>query len=77
VLELCRQLDLPCREENITPSRLSGSDGVFVSLSSYGIIQAISLDSHPLRVHPMTSMLHRAYADLLQRETAAAGRTSV
>jgi hypothetical protein len=50
---------------------------VFVSLSSYGIIQAISLDSHPLRVHPMTSMLHRAYADLLQRETAAAGRTSV
>jgi hypothetical protein len=25
----------------------------------------------------MTSMLHRAYADLLQRETAAAGRTSV
>jgi branched-chain amino acid aminotransferase len=77
VLELCRQLDLPCREENITPSGLSGSDGVFVSLSSYGIIQAISLDSHPLRVHPMTSMLHRAYADLLQRETAAAGRTSV
>jgi aminodeoxychorismate lyase len=77
VLELCRELDVPCREENITVAGLSNSEGVFVSLSSYGIVQAISLDSHPLPIHPLTATLHSAYAELLHRETTAPGHMSV
>ncbi len=77
VLELCRKLKVTCREENIDIGGLLRSEGVFLSLSSYGIVQAISLDSRALPLNPLTSTLHRAYGDLVQRETSKQGCSSV
>ncbi len=72
VLELCRTLDLEVRELNITGSRLLDVDGVFLSLSSTGIVEGASLDGQPLRQSSLTRQIHRAYFELLRRETRAA-----
>lgn len=69
VLELCRDLGLAHREYNITGSRLLDAEGIFLSLSSAGIVEAISLDGRSLRQSPLTRRLHAAFAELLRRET--------
>jgi branched-chain amino acid aminotransferase len=70
--ELCQKLGLEYQEQNLTPSGLVDTDGAFVSLSSYGIVEGVSLDGHRLAQSHVTSMLHRAYVDLVSRETTAA-----
>ena len=71
VLELCQSISLPALEHNITANRLLDSDGVFLSLSSFGIIQATFLDGQSLHQSPLTYQLHSAYLELVRRETAS------
>jgi branched-chain amino acid aminotransferase len=74
VLEVCRALGFEAHERNITCSQLVEAEGVFLSLSSAGIVEASSLDGHPLRQSPMTARIHRAYFELLDRETGDGAR---
>lgn len=69
VLEVCRTLGLSVQERNITASRLAHADGIFLSLSSAGVVQAVSLDGAPLKRSPLTLRLHAAYGELVLRET--------
>jgi branched-chain amino acid aminotransferase len=73
VLELCRDLGLSVREKNTSASDLTKVDGVFLSLSSMGIVEAVSLDGNPLRQSYLTSRIGSAYLDLVRRETAGLG----
>jgi branched-subunit amino acid aminotransferase/4-amino-4-deoxychorismate lyase len=73
LMELCRQLGLEFRETTTDHKGLLRADGVFLSLSSHGIVQATSLDGVSLSIHPLTSKLHEAYADLVERESAERG----
>ena len=70
-LELCQKLGLKSREATISCDKLREAEGVFLSLSSFGIVQGASLDGRPLRSSPLTGLLHREYLDLVERETAA------
>ncbi len=69
VHELGSPLGLPIREANTTADELSQADGVFLSVSSVGIAEGLSLDGCPLRQSPIVCRLSAAYADLLDRET--------
>jgi aminodeoxychorismate lyase len=69
VIELCPSLRVPCQEKCIKPSRLRKADGVFLTLSTFGIVGAISLDGIPLQCSPMIEKLHLAYREVLERET--------
>ena len=71
VLELGRDLNLQAHERNIDAGRLMCAEGVFLSLSSFGIVQGTSLDAQPLRQSPLTQRIHAAYIELVGRETAA------
>lgn len=71
VLELCKNLRLEVNECNITGDQLLDMKGVFLSLSSLGIIEAASLDGQPLLQSPLTRQVHQAYQELLHRETRA------
>jgi aminodeoxychorismate lyase len=71
IIELCRGLSLQTSERNISGSGLLNSDGVFLSLSTIGIAQGVSLDGKPLRQSPLTQRLYRAYLDLVRNETRA------
>jgi aminodeoxychorismate lyase len=70
VCELCATLGLTLCERNIRPDQLKLSDGVFLTLSSLGIVEAQSLDGHQLKLSPLTAKLHAAYGELFRRETA-------
>jgi aminodeoxychorismate lyase len=70
VLELCRSLGIEAREGRATPEELLRRQGVFLSLSSWGVVEALSLDGHPLVQSPLTGRLRAAYVDLLNAETA-------
>jgi aminodeoxychorismate lyase len=70
VCELCAGFSLTVCERNIRPDQLKLSDGVFLTLSSFGIVEAQSLDGHELKVSPLTAKLRAAYGDLFRRETA-------
>ena len=73
LLELCQKLGLEFREAATNHKGLLRADGVFLSLSSHGIVQAISLDGRSLPTHPLTSKLHDAYANLVELESAEPG----
>lgn len=68
IVELCGQLNLPVRETNILPAQLLAADGFFVSLSTLGVVEAVSLDGQRLNVSPLVEKLRGAYATLLREE---------
>jgi branched-subunit amino acid aminotransferase/4-amino-4-deoxychorismate lyase len=70
VVEICRTLALKVREKNITADELKRVDGVFVSLSSFGIVEAESLDGELCNQSPLCGGISRQYLELLRRESA-------
>jgi aminodeoxychorismate lyase len=69
VFELGRKLGLKVREGTIEPAALRLADGVFLSVSSVGLAEAVSLDGVSLNQSPWVERLHRAYTSLLHNET--------
>ena len=69
VIEICRKQKIAVREKNITPKELMRMDGVFLSLSSFGIVEATVLDGEKLNRSPLVGRLAAAYDELLARES--------
>ena len=69
VFEICKVFGIPCREANISAEALRSVHGVFLSLSSFGIAECVSLDGHALRQSPLVKKIRVAYEELLRRET--------
>ncbi len=62
VLELCRELKLPSRETGITPAALRRTEGAFLSLSSWGILEITAIDGGAVAQSALTRELQSAYA---------------
>jgi aminodeoxychorismate lyase len=69
VFELCQNLGLPCREVNAGADQLLQSEGVFLALSSLGIVIAAELNQQALTQSPLAGRISAAYTDLLLSET--------
>ena len=69
VLELSQSLGLTSRETNLYPRQLCKADGVFLTLSSMGIVEATAHDGQPLKQSPLTHRLRLAYLELIRNET--------
>jgi branched-chain amino acid aminotransferase len=67
VRELCPGLGLEFCEREIQPSELARQDGVFLSLSSVGIAEALAVDGQSTNRSPHTVRLSRAYWELVRR----------
>lgn len=67
-LELCAQLGLPYAERQVTPDGLRRAAGVFLTLSSLGVVGASQLDGASLNQSPLVTQLRHAYDELLARE---------
>ncbi|MFO1488631.1 MAG: aminotransferase class IV [Verrucomicrobiota bacterium] len=74
VFELGPSLGFKVREENTSAERLIKSDGVFLSLSSWGIAAAKSLDGFSLRSSALTEKIHRAYWELVIAGTSQSAK---
>ena len=69
VLELSRSKGLNVREDNVTPEELRQRQGVFLSVSSWGVVEAESLDGCALGHSPRIEQIRQAYWDLVRSET--------
>jgi aminodeoxychorismate lyase len=76
VFEICKDFELPVGESEVALEKLRGADGVFLSLSSSGIVEAISLDGVPLPRSHLTEKIRAAYNELLQRESRQEAETA-
>ena len=70
VLELCASLRVPHMERMIRPEELTKMDGVFLSLTSRGVVEASALEGKPLNRSPLTTRLQDEFEALLARECA-------
>lgn len=68
VFEICGMLKLKTIEANIGIARLKLADGIFVSLSSVGIMEAASLDGHILKSCPWIEQIQDKYRELAMSE---------
>ncbi len=71
VLEICSELGLAARDQLITPALLPGRDGVFLSMSSLGIVEVATVDGKSLKLSPMIEKIGNAYRGLMKAECAA------
>jgi branched-subunit amino acid aminotransferase/4-amino-4-deoxychorismate lyase len=69
-IEICRSLGVKCRESGVASEKLKRSEGIFLSLSSWGVVAAKSLDGEELEQSPLIGQLRLAYWDLVRSETA-------
>jgi len=72
VLELCQTLRVFVREVTPRPEAILRADGVFLSLSSWGILAASALDGHVLPEVNLIQKLRHSYARVLESETSTA-----
>ena len=70
VLEICQQLDMPVQEVNVRPEDLCGVDAVFLSLSSYGIVELSGIGEAAVGRSPIVTKLFQTYSELLRSECA-------
>jgi branched-subunit amino acid aminotransferase/4-amino-4-deoxychorismate lyase len=74
VMEIASRLKIPVREKNIRLKELLQSDGVFLSLSSFGVVEAKSIDGNVLTKSPVTTQIARRYGQLLVDSSACNAR---
>ena len=67
VLGICAQLKIPAGQKNIRPKNFLRADGVFLSLSSFGIVEAELLDGSRLKRSPLVAEIAKAYVGELLR----------
>ncbi len=70
ILEICGGLDVPTCEAAVTPEVLKRADGVFLSLSSWGVARGLSLDGAALPQSPLVAKIYRNYWERVRAETA-------
>lgn len=73
VLELGRQLGLAVHETEAMRERLDTAHGMFLTVSTRGVIEVAALDGHPIPAHPTTARLHAAYVDQATTAPTIAG----
>ena len=67
VFELCQNLGIKTIEANIRAEQLKRVDGIFLSLSSLGIVEGASVDGAACNHSPLVKQIRSAYQELTER----------
>jgi branched-subunit amino acid aminotransferase/4-amino-4-deoxychorismate lyase len=70
VFELCERLRLTAGEQLARAETLIDADGVFLSLTSRGVVPVSSIDGRALRISPHVARISLACRETVQRECA-------
>ena len=65
VLEICNRLGFQNREANISVKQLKRADGIFISLSSFGVVEVLSLDNTIVKVSSMCGQVQQSYSKFI------------
>jgi len=71
LFEIAESMARKIHERNVTPEALREADGVFISLSSLGVVEISHIDEVELRRSEIIAQLRKAYEYLVQTETSA------
>jgi branched-subunit amino acid aminotransferase/4-amino-4-deoxychorismate lyase len=69
VFEMGKDLGVPICEGRIVAGDLGGCEGAFVTVSTLGVVEVVSVDGVELRRSKMTERLREGYRELVERET--------
>jgi branched-chain amino acid aminotransferase len=72
VFEICSQSNISCIERTVTPEELFQSQGVFLTLSTFGIVEVITLENHTLSRSPLIEKLFQKVSLVMASETEPA-----
>jgi branched-chain amino acid aminotransferase len=75
VFEIASQLKILVRGKNIRLKDLARTDGIFLSLTSLGIVEAKKLDGKVLNHSPLTAQIARAYNEILLNSSTCNARS--
>jgi aminodeoxychorismate lyase len=67
VLEICGKIGLPTRETSVTPAQLFEVEGVFMSLSSRGVVEVVSLDGKNLKRSLVVKDIRAGYGEIVAK----------
>jgi branched-chain amino acid aminotransferase len=67
VMEICERLGFKIREANINIEQLRCTDGIFVSLSSFGVVEISSLQGKNVKATPISKQIRKRYAELVSQ----------
>jgi len=67
VLEICQKIGVPTRETGVTPAQLLQVEGVFMSLSSRGVVEVVLLDGKKLKRSPVIKDIRAGYEEMVAR----------
>ena len=67
VLEICQALNVPSNKRVIKPESLRKAEGIFLTLSSHGIVLVSSLDGELVQESPLVDQVRRAYWDAVAK----------
>ena len=67
VLEICQALNVPSNKRVIKPESLRKAEGIFLTLSSHGIVLVSSLDGDLVQESPLVDQVRRAYWDAVAK----------
>jgi branched-chain amino acid aminotransferase len=70
VFEIVARLKIPGREKNIRAKELAQMDGIFLSLSSFGIVEVVSLDGKKIKKSQFAGRIAEAYREILVNSSA-------
>ena len=69
VRELCPSRNVPGREKSVLPEELRHAEGVFLTMSTLGIVEVVRLDGDELPVSPLVATIRAAYWRRVEEET--------
>lgn len=65
VIELCVKRNFVCKEQKGRPQDLIQSDGAFLTMTSWGVVELESLNGKKLRRSPLTAKIREAYCEMI------------
>jgi branched-subunit amino acid aminotransferase/4-amino-4-deoxychorismate lyase len=60
-MEICEKLAMKTSEANITAENLKNADGIFVSLSSFGIVEVVAIGEVMVKRSPLVGKIQETY----------------
>ncbi len=70
VRELCAATEIPWCERNTTVAELQRAGGLFLTLSTRGVVEVDTLEGQSVACSPLTARIAAAYAECVARECA-------
>jgi branched-chain amino acid aminotransferase len=71
VMEVCQSSGLACCEDRTRVSALHQAEAVFLTLTTLGVVEAVSLDGVVLKQSSLTGQIRDAYQELVEKEIKA------